>query len=502
MSHRSHEGESPFAPFRPLDQRPRLPDFPALVLPSWLREMVAALADEAQVPLGLTATTGLGVLAAACQGAAVVEIKPGWAEPLNGYYVTALPSGSNKSGVFKRLLAPVAGYQAQLVEETADARIKDAAGRAAAEAERRAAIRKLGRRLTGDERQEVLNVVENAERVLSKPARLPPRFLVADLTPESMGIELAAQDGRLVWASPEGNEIFDLITGRYDSNGGAKLEVFLKAWSGESIDVRRVGREPVIVDSACVTIIAACQPVVCSGLRARPGQLEARGVLGRLLLSTPTSMVGRRVLHRGSVGQDVEEAYTTQVQRLLRAPRDRQRKLALPFDAFNEFFARYEGELGPGGSLSHMESWGSKARSHGARVAGLLHLASGQQTDIVSEDVLTEAVAITDYFAAHAAALWSTSGGDEAGRRALLLWGYVLKELDSSGNAAVSRTALHRRAIARFPKVGDLTDPLARLIERGYLRALPTSPVGPAGGRPRSPVYEVNEAARAYGRAA
>ncbi len=67
----------------PLSVVPSLPSFPSGVFPPLLEAEVTALAESTQVPRDLPAMMALGVLAAACGGRAVVQIKPGWRDPLN-----------------------------------------------------------------------------------------------------------------------------------------------------------------------------------------------------------------------------------------------------------------------------------------------------------------------------------------------------------------------------------------------------------------------------------
>ena len=68
-----------------------------------------------------------------------------------------------------------------------------------------------------------------------------PRLLASgDVTPEKLVGLLAEQGGRIALMSPEG-EAFGLMAGLYGN--APNFEVFLKAHSGDTIRVDRVGRQ-------------------------------------------------------------------------------------------------------------------------------------------------------------------------------------------------------------------------------------------------------------------
>ena len=114
----------------PLSAHRLLPPFPLDALPSWLGDMVAALADFTQTPTDLPGCLALACLATAAGGRAMVEVRPGWHEPTNLFVVVALPPGSRKSPVFAAMTAPILAAERALQENTAPLRARAEVGRA------------------------------------------------------------------------------------------------------------------------------------------------------------------------------------------------------------------------------------------------------------------------------------------------------------------------------------------------------------------------------------
>src|SRR6266566_3910421 len=101
----------------PLSARRLLPPFPIDALPGWVADMVAAVAEATQTPPDLAGCLALACLATAAGGRAVVEVRPGWREPVNLFTVVALPPGARKSPVFAAMIGPLFAAE-QILQET------------------------------------------------------------------------------------------------------------------------------------------------------------------------------------------------------------------------------------------------------------------------------------------------------------------------------------------------------------------------------------------------
>jgi putative DNA primase/helicase len=94
VGHSSPAGSAPiWEPPIPFHQF-ELPRFPVESLSGWLRTFVEAEAMATQTPVDLPVMLALSVVAAACAKKVVVQIKPGYFEPVNIYAVTSLPQAA------------------------------------------------------------------------------------------------------------------------------------------------------------------------------------------------------------------------------------------------------------------------------------------------------------------------------------------------------------------------------------------------------------------------
>jgi hypothetical protein len=112
---RNEEVWSPPVPFYEYS----LPAFPINSLPEWLREFVDAESTATQTPVDLVAMLSLSVSAAACAKKIIVQVRPGWREPVNIFTVTALPPANRKTRVFDDVSRPLAEHEERLVKEMA-----------------------------------------------------------------------------------------------------------------------------------------------------------------------------------------------------------------------------------------------------------------------------------------------------------------------------------------------------------------------------------------------
>jgi hypothetical protein len=255
-----------------------LPPFPLDSLSEWLRAFVEAEATATQTPVDLAAMLGLSVVSAACARKVVVQVKPGYREPVNIYTVTMLPSGSRKTAVFADATAPLEEYERSETKRTAG----EIAKARTAYKIREARLRRLQEQAANPEEKSRDRYGREAETLAEELAKtqipVPLRCIADDCTPEKLPALLADNGGRFAVMSTEG-DVFDLMSGRYSSKKKGNFGVFLKGHAGDTIRVDRVGRPPEYVNAPAITIGLAVQPDVVRGLASEPG-FRGRGLLG------------------------------------------------------------------------------------------------------------------------------------------------------------------------------------------------------------------------------
>jgi hypothetical protein len=377
------------------------------------------------------------------------------------------------------------------------------------------------------------DIHELAKELAAKEVPELPVLIVDDITQESLGQVLFEQGGQLLIASAEAT-LFDLMDGRY--SGRLDIDVLLKGHDGDDLRVNRLGRPPVYVSKPALSIAVVMQPCVINGLAAN-GMMRGRGLLARPLWILPESMVGCRQIKAQPVPDDILERYNDVTRKIWsKEPRCGQDGLLLPQtlrfspeadQAMADFEAWLEPQLGDEGELVYIRDWCCKLAGEAARIALILHMAEGTaQGDrfsaIISEATVRKAIRLArDYLLPHALAAFDLMGADPIVEEAKLLLhalqGFECCESfeDASGPSPtaaegrssggfeccgrfecreISRRDLHQRVRtrSRFRTVASLDAPLKLLIEYGYLREKKNEGKSGKGGRPPSPVYEIN----------
>jgi hypothetical protein len=314
---------------------------------------------------------------------------------------------------------------------------------------------------------------------------------------DTLGQLLVEQKGRLLVASPEGTPLEKLRGGNF---GRTNVDVYLKAYSGDTIEVGRVGHERDSIDHPALSMVLATKPYLLQRL-GKDMTLAQRGFLGRILYSSPNSLVGQRQVGTAQIPKQVALAYKRSILALWSSDyaqsekKGKEKAHLLRFApegaaAMEEFERWLEPKLGICGPLSTLGGWGNKLAGGCARLAGVLHLcASG--TDPIVQDIPPSTVETAlrlgrDYFLPHARAMFHLMREDPRLPLALRILGWIKK----TGLSMFSRRDCHVRFNRSIEKVEALDAPLLLLEKHGWVRQLP-QPERSGPGRKSSPVFEV-----------
>ena len=479
----------------PLSARRLLPSFPVDVLPGWVADMVAGLAEFSQTPPDMAGCLALACLATAAGGRAVVEVRPGWREPVNLFTVVAMPPGSRKSSVFATMTRPLLAAERILQETTAPARARAEVEAKAARAHALDAEKIAENAYASEHGAKAIadaGAAKNAADELAIPA--VPRLIADDATAEATASLLAEQGGRLAVMSSEGG-IFTTIAGRY--SGAPNLEVFLKGHAGDLLVVDRKGRPTEYIEHPALTLALAMQPDVLTDIAAMPG-FRGRGLLARILYCLPASTVGRRRIGAPPPEPAVVEAYAANLRTLVLNLADWTDPAVIPLTpAANDVVLHLEETLEPRlhpdhGDLAPIVDWASKYIGATIRIAGLLHLAADPHhgwTHPITADTITAAARAGTYYLGHALATFDLMGTDPLIDNAHHILDWITRTNTAQFTRRDAFTALKS---ARFRKVTDLDPALDLLDQHGYIRTTTPPAPKPAGGRPPSPIYEVH----------
>jgi hypothetical protein len=435
----------------------------------------------------------LAVLSAIAGRAIVVELQPDWWEPANLYVVVVAPSGERKSAVFAAATEPLLEWEEIRIRSVQPAYAEAKARREVAERRAHELAEKAARTTIADDAARITRQA-GMEQLKALQVVVPPlpRLTADDVTLEALTSLLAEHGGRMAILSAEGG-LFGTLAGRY-SKGIPNLDVVLKGYTGEPIRVDRKGRSAELIDRPALTLGLAVQPEVLQSARAVP-ELRERGFLPRILYALPASRVGRRSTASLPTPAATSERYAQRLRDLAnrlaeRVDNPRVLRLTTPAAAdFAAFRAELEPRLAPGSDLGHIADWGSKLPGAVARIAALLHVAAGDDSDLIESATISAATQLgRDYLIGHAISAFGVIGADPS----LVLAERIRDELRRRGWTRFSRrdlfTALPR---SRFPRMSSLDAPLTLLEEFSWVRSEASSDRSGAG-RPRSPSYAVN----------
>jgi hypothetical protein len=507
----------------PMDEQP---EFPVDLLPEPERAWVTALATATQTPAALAAMMSDGAVAIAVAKRVAVEIRDGWREPLNAYNLTALDSGSRKTAVARAVEAPLKTVEklrsAEMAPDIAKARAKrDVVEKRLEQFKKRQAAQAVNDIATDGDIDAIIN------ELLSGGLAVPvvPRYLVDDITPERLA-DLMGQHGERVGVLSAEGGIFQIVAGRYNDGKADGLDLFLKAYSGDSLPIDRIGRETKHLDAPALSLVISPQPEVLRGLARYPG-FRGRGFLARFDFAIPVSTVGRRKIAATPVPDIVRKQYEDLITAVLALPEPDAKSNPTQGDSGNsvnatgpivltlseeaaERFVAFETWLEPqldrdNGALGDIQDWASKLAGKVARWAGRLHVVQHIEADkagrpstlaasVIDAKTIEAAIAIAKTFLIpHARTAFAMMSRDQTESRARR----VLHMVRSWPQLTITKRDVWRCLCRSFTAVDDLDGPLALLVEYGYLRQLPNQTSGP--GRKPSPTFVINPLFRTEG---
>lgn len=374
-------------------------DFPVHCLPPVLKDFVMAVSESVQVSPDMVALPVLAAVATAVQGKYWVQIKRDYKEPLNIYGVIVGRPSERKSPVINHVCKPIREYADNFNSVHAldikqyKTKHKIIKGKIEHMSSSLSKSSKNGKKLfTLDDIMEQQKELQELEE--NKITEM--RILFDDVTPESLVGVLNRNDECASIISAEGG-IFGTLAGRYSKE--PNMDIFLKAYSGESYSCDRVGRESESLKSPLLTMMLALQPSVIESVMDNK-DFRGRGLTARFLYCFPKSQVGNRPDDGEPVPEEIEKAYAACITGLLSIPKD-ERMLQLSeaaAEARKAYSSRIEHMLN--NELYDLEEWAGKLVGNTVRIAGLLHCAAlGRSSYMfpISGDTMNHAVEIGWY---------------------------------------------------------------------------------------------------------
>ena len=225
-----------------------------------------------------------------------------------------------------------------------------------------------------------------------------PKLLVDDATSEKLIDVLEEQGGSIAIASPEGGLFSALKTA---ASANPTFDAYLKAYTGDSIEVQRLSRKGNSVETPKLSLIIACQPKTAMEM-IQNKTFRDKGLPARFLFANCRSFVGMRTFDKPEVHADAIGAYNILIHKLLEDVFSRDSELTeltLTTEgrtAYIQFSQGIEAKLGNDGELKFMQDWCAKLPGQMLRIAGIIAVCDGkQQIDI---GIVNRAATIATWF--------------------------------------------------------------------------------------------------------
>lgn len=394
--------------------------------PASVGEYITALSENTQTSVDMAAVVALGVLALAAQRHYRIEGNSGYYEPLNLYVLLVAEPGERKSSIMQNFVR-------------------------------------------------FLNDYEEKNHV---------RLYADDCSSEALTTLLAENDGLMAVISAEGS-IFDIIAGRYTGQK-VNLDVWLKGHCGDVIRVDRKNRDAEYIHSPRLTTVLAIQPSVLEEVM-KNRVMDGRGLVARFLIAIPASRIGKRIFLSQAIPESAASGFQNVLERIFLSGGNREMQTIRLSDEARGIIENYfmENEKLLADRSNPMKEWLANNVGAVLRVAGILHLADGKESEeLLSCDTMRSAVEIGKYFYAHAKYAYDVMDSGNT----LKMAEYVLSKLEQSGKSQTTRRELFRACRGSyFKQVAEIKPILDMLEEYGYIRQEAVAKAGT--NRPSEVIY-------------
>lgn len=374
-------------PPRPLiESNPVAQPYPVQALGGILGPAVERMAEVIGVPQALAAQSVLAASALATQGHAGLQLD-GRNYPLSLYLITVAASGDRKTAADRCALLPARQWEREQWQ-----RYREQLARY------RAAQRQAQRIKPGDPEP------ANGMSLEAEPSA--PRLITTDPTIEALIKGLCHDVPSMGLFCDEGGQFLGSSTMSRDNRLKA-VTTLSSLWDGSPIDrARSMVGESLRAYDRRLSLHLMLQPYLAMQLLSDP-LLQGQGILGRCLMTWPTSLAGQRSYQAVDLSKDAAlKRYHHRLSALFYQPwsLSADGALQLPKLSLSPLARRrwidlhdaIEAQLGEFGELASVRPSGSKAADNLLRVAGILAVV--EESSVVEVDHIQRASALVGYY--------------------------------------------------------------------------------------------------------
>ncbi|WP_434560743.1 YfjI family protein [Pseudomonas sp. R1-6] len=374
-------------PPRPLiESNPVAQPYPVQALGGILGPAVERMAEVIGVPQALAAQSVLAASALATQGHAGLQLD-GRNYPLSLYLITVAASGDRKTAADRFALLPARQWEREQWQ-----RYREQLARY------RVAQRQAQRINPGDPNP------TNGVPLEAEPSA--PRLITTDPTIEALIKGLCHDLPSMGLFCDEGGQFLGSSTMSRDNRLKA-VTTLSSLWDGSPIDrARSMVGESLRAYDRRLSLHLMLQPYLAMQLLSDP-LLQGQGILGRCLMTWPTSLAGQRSYQAVDLSKDAAlKRYHHRLSALFYQPWSLSADGALQLSKLSlsplarrrwiDLHDAIEAQLGEFGELASVRPSGSKAADNLLRVAGILAVL--EESSVVEVDHIQRASALVGYY--------------------------------------------------------------------------------------------------------
>lgn len=374
-------------PPRPLIESNPVPQpYPVQALGGILGPAVERMAEVIGVPQALAAQSVLAASALATQGHAGLQLD-GRHYPLSLYLITVAASGDRKTASDRSALLPARQWERQQWQHYGE------------QLSRYRAAQRQAQRINPADPAPTNSVPLEAE-----PSA--PRLITTDPTIEALIKGLCHDLPSMGLFCDEGGQFLGSSTMSRDNRLKA-VTTLSSLWDGSPIDrARSMAGESLRAYDRRLSLHLMLQPYLAMQLLSDP-LLQGQGILGRCLMTWPTSLAGHRSYQAIDLSKDAAlKRYHHRLSALFYQPWSLSADGALQLSKLSlnplarrrwiDLHDAIEAQLGEFGELASVRPSGSKAADNLLRVAGILAVV--EESSVVEVDHIQRASALVGYY--------------------------------------------------------------------------------------------------------
>lgn len=367
--------------------------FPMAALPQLIQAAVAEHQKYSQQPKSIVASSALAAVSLATQALGDIA-RDGWlTSPLSLNFLMVASSGERKTAADRAFSGGIARWEKTQADQLRGDIQRRKAEIAAWDAQREgyeSAIKAAVRKKTDDAAKYRQLLIEHAEK--KPPPLMAPRLRYEEVNAQSLASALAeGYPSASLWTDEGG--IFTGSQGMSDDAMLGFMALLNRLWDGGMVRHDRKQAKSVHLEGRRFTVSLMVQPEVLRDLVQKGGGLtRGSGYLARYLIASPDSTIGNRPYQAPPEGMPALTAFSDRIYQLLERPlqMDEQGRLVLPvlklsgaaFNLWRDYHDDVESRLGALGDFGTVRDFGAKSAEYAGRIAGCLHLFSGDSSEV------------------------------------------------------------------------------------------------------------------------